>query len=263
MRENRNAAPRGEGPCRAPGERGARRRRRPDDRGARSAHRRFQRRPGDRGVRETRRHRQSRTTLVTPESDKATMECRHRSAASSRACECRSASASAKARRLVSRKTSQTGAEPASRATPPSHPAKPISRHLQSSAAPRRPRHARRWQARRPARHQRTKRPSRTARTHRRQCAAMRASSAPTFTDRRPQRAERAHPSNRRAGVRQALARRAAAPSGAHATGATGGGALNLQPWPTPDFAKFGPDRARAVVAHPQISVPTSRGTGS
>jgi pyruvate dehydrogenase E2 component (dihydrolipoamide acetyltransferase) len=142
---------------------------------------------------------------------------------------------------LVSLKTSQTGAEPASRATPPSHPANAdlatpaIERSATTSAA--------------------------------REAVATPPAGVPSTDEAIVAHGAHASPSVRRyarelgadisriagSGPKgrileadvQAFVKRSltagAAPSGTAPMGATGGGALNLLPWPTPDFAKFGP----------------------
>jgi len=180
--------------------------------------------------------------LVTLESDKATMEVPSPVGGVIEGVRVSVGQRVSEGTPLVSLKTAQTGAEPASRATPPSHPA---NTDLATPAI---------------------ERSATTAPT--REAAASPPARAPSTDDAIVAHSAHASPSVRRyarelgadisriagsgpkgrileadvqAFVKRSLAG-GAAPSGAAApTGATGGGALNLLPWPTPDFAKFGP----------------------
>jgi pyruvate dehydrogenase E2 component (dihydrolipoamide acetyltransferase) len=52
------------------------------------------------------------------------------------------------------------------------------------------------------------------------------------------------------------------AAGGAAGGSISGGGSLNLLPWPTVDFAKFGPVEARPLSRIKKISARTLRATG-
>jgi pyruvate dehydrogenase E2 component (dihydrolipoamide acetyltransferase) len=175
-------------------------------------------------------------SLVTLESDKATMDVPSPSAGTVQELRVKAGDKVSEGTPLLSLKTSQTGAAPASRATPPSHPADtdrttpvmekaPLPQPSPTSgkgngegsfeAGPVRTAHA-----------------SPSVRRYARELGADIAH----VTGSGPK--GRILEQDVQAFVKRALAGGAPVTARADATGA---GALNLLPWPTPDFAKFGP----------------------
>jgi pyruvate dehydrogenase E2 component (dihydrolipoamide acetyltransferase) len=185
--------------------------------------------------------------LVTLESDKATMEVPSPVGGVIEGVRIAVGQRVSEGTPLVSLKTSQTGAEPASRATPPSHPANTDlatpaieKRATMTSAAPDTPVPATSPDEAPVARNAHA---SPSVRRYARELGADISRIAGSGPKGRILEADV------QAFVKRSLAGGAAA-SGAAATGR----GLNLLPWPAPDFAKFGPIEAAPLSRIRKIS---------
>ena len=200
--------------------------------------------------------------LVTLESDKATMEVPSPMAGVIEGVRISVGERVSEGTPLVSLKTAATGAEPASRATPPSHPANTdlatpgITKREPPAATP--PGQGRdapgeagtKDAAEAPAAEAAAARGAHASPSVRRYARELGADLS---------RIEGSGPKGRilqddvQAFVRRSLAG-AAAPAGGAASVAAGAGPLNLLPWPAPDFAKFGPIEASPLPRVRRIS---------